>query len=251
MTEYVVMPGSHYQEICNALREKTGDTQPICSGQIAGRIADLYEDYYNFFWDSYQDNGNRTFYTNGFSGIGWNDETFVPKYNLVIGPQNSGRFMFENSKITDLKGILEKRGIVMDISNTTETHSLFYGMLDNTRLPKVDYSHIPGRHYQIFANSPKLEEIEEYVVSETSDFVNVFTNCPSLSKIKITGTIGNAIAFPQSSLLSAQSVQSVIDCLKDLTGAATQTLTFHADVGARMTPEQKATIIAKNWTLVY
>ena len=25
MTEYVVMPGSHYQEICNALREKTGE----------------------------------------------------------------------------------------------------------------------------------------------------------------------------------------------------------------------------------
>jgi endonuclease I len=47
------------------------------------------------------------------------------------------------------------------------------------------------------------------------------------------------------------SVQSIVDALKDLTGATAQTLTFHADVGGKLTDAQKATITAKNWTLVY
>ena len=34
------------------------------------------------FWDIYQDNGNRTVYQNAFSGAGWNDETFTPKYDM-------------------------------------------------------------------------------------------------------------------------------------------------------------------------
>ena len=46
-------------------------------------------------------------------------------------------------------------------------------------------------------------------------------------------------------------MQSIIDGLKDLTGAESQTLTFHSAVGNKLTDTQKATITAKNWTLVY
>ena len=134
---------------------------------------------------------------------------------------------------------------------STDANSTFAEMPNNTRLPKIDYGHITGNHYAVCSKCPKLVEIEEYVVNEKARFTQVFDNCTSLTTIKMSGTIGNAIAFPQSSLLSAQSVQSVIDCLKDLTGQTAQTLTFHADVGAKLTEAQKATITAKNWTLVY
>lgn len=51
--------------------------------------------------------------------------------------------------------------------------------------------------------------------------------------------------------LSNESIQSVIDGLADLTGAGAKTLTFHADVGNKLTQAQKDAISAKNWTLAY
>jgi hypothetical protein len=51
--------------------------------------------------------------------------------------------------------------------------------------------------------------------------------------------------------LSPETIQSIIDGLTDLTGQTAQTLTFHKDVGAKLTDEQKATITAKNWILAY
>ena len=79
-----------------------------------------------------------------------------------------------------------------------------------------------------------------------------FNYCYALKEIRfVQNTIYLGIGFPHSSLLSAESVQSIIDGLADLTGATAQTLTLHATVGAKLTDAQKATITAKNWTLVY
>lgn len=38
MTDYVIMPGTDYQSICDAVREKTGGTDLLKSGDVAGRI---------------------------------------------------------------------------------------------------------------------------------------------------------------------------------------------------------------------
>ena len=67
----------------------------------------------------------------------------------------------------------------------------------------------------------------------------------------VPNTIKINIAFKQSSKLSDKSIQSIIDGLADLTGQTSQTLTFHSTVGNKLTDTQKATITAKNWTLVY
>lgn len=39
MTDMVIMPGSHYQAICDAVRAKTGDTAALKSGELAAAIA--------------------------------------------------------------------------------------------------------------------------------------------------------------------------------------------------------------------
>ena len=39
MTDMVIMPGSHYQAICDAVRAKTGDTAALRSGELAAAIA--------------------------------------------------------------------------------------------------------------------------------------------------------------------------------------------------------------------
>lgn len=38
MTDMVIMPGSHYQAICDAVRAKTGDTAALRSGELAAAI---------------------------------------------------------------------------------------------------------------------------------------------------------------------------------------------------------------------
>lgn len=81
---------------------------------------------------------------------------------------------------------------------------------------------------------------------------NMWTGCRNLEEISfVPNTIGAKIDFAKSDKLSDASIQSIIDGLADLTGQETQTLTFHATVGVKLTDEQKTAISAKNWTLAY
>lgn len=81
---------------------------------------------------------------------------------------------------------------------------------------------------------------------------NAFPNCVSLKEVRfVPNSIKVSIKLANSSLLSTDTIQSIIDGLADLTGGTAQTLTLHATVGAKLTDTQKATITAKNWTLVY
>ncbi|MDD7652186.1 MAG: leucine-rich repeat protein [Candidatus Faecousia sp.] len=41
LTDMVIMPGSHYQAICDAVRAKTGDTAVLKSGDLAAAIAGI------------------------------------------------------------------------------------------------------------------------------------------------------------------------------------------------------------------
>lgn len=38
LTDYIIMPGADYQAACDKLREKTGKTDPIRSGELASEI---------------------------------------------------------------------------------------------------------------------------------------------------------------------------------------------------------------------
>ena len=39
---------------------------------------------YDEFWDTYQTNGQRTNYTYAFSGLGWTDNLYKPKYPITF-----------------------------------------------------------------------------------------------------------------------------------------------------------------------
>ena len=43
-----------------------------------------YYGYHNEFWDAFQVNGTRTDYHMAFSGGGWTDMIFQPKYDLIL-----------------------------------------------------------------------------------------------------------------------------------------------------------------------
>lgn len=222
-------------------------------GSVDDRYDEGYDDgkqaQYDGFWDTYQQNGNRTAYRYGFAGKGWDDTTFNPKYDISPAPYEALSFATD-SKITNLKQKLIDCGVTLDLSKVVNALSMFEGAEILTNLPRLDLGACTSM-MNTFRKCKSLVSIDSLKLNENIAFSLTFSECSALEEIRIEGLIGKSLEIKDSPLLSADSVQSIIDHLKDLTGGTTQTLTVHGDVGAAMTPEQKAGIIAKNWTLVY
>ena len=112
-----------------------------------------------------------------------------------------------------------------------------------------------GTFNQCFNRMPNLKIIDGPPLDFSSSGTNgasMFYYSPSLEELRIAeNSIKVSIGFGHCSLLSDTTIQSIIDGLADLTGGTQQTLTLHSTVGVKLTEEQKATITAKNWELVY
>lgn len=103
--------------------------------------------------------------------------------------------------------------------------------------------------YMAFAGANSLETLQELDLTNFANGNGAF-RCQNLVHFSIVpGTAKVNMDFRYLSKLDDESIQSIIDGLADLTGGATQTLTLHEDIKAKLTEEQIATITGKNWTL--
>ncbi len=141
-----------------------------------------------------------------------------------------------------------------DTSNCTNfTYMFGYGlnMQDITKIPSIDTS--KGKTFvNMFLYSFYIKTIGQLNLCNAEDVSRMFMSCRGLENVSfVPGSIPISISFGDSYGLTGESIQSIVDGLKDLTGGTTQTLTLHADSGGQLTDEQKALITAKNWTLVY
>lgn len=235
------------QTLIDTANEKTGNNDTDLTSAV-GSLVEGYggeKSYYDTFWDSYQLNGDRETYSYSFSGDAWNTETFKPKYDLRPLYATG---IFHSNKIVDLYEHLELLGISVDFSNCRNFQSAFNSAYTE-RIGVVDTRGCVGSLNSTFS-SCKVKWIEKLILHDKiSNYSGCFTSCVDLESIIIEGVIAATISFAWSPLLNAQSVQNIIDCLKDLTGQTAQTLTVHKDVEARMSDEQKAQITSKNWIL--
>jgi hypothetical protein len=106
--------------------------------------------------------------------------------------------------------------------------------------------------YGAFNYCRNLEYIATLNVGGVTDKVygvgNAFDNNVALKEIRfVENCIKVPISFAHSSLLTTESIQSIIDGLATVETA--QTLTLHADVKAKLTDTQLATITGKNWSV--
>lgn len=103
----------------------------------------------------------------------------------------------------------------------------------------------------MFYNQNNLEEILGVLdVSEGTgaNLSNMFGYCNNLKTVRFKeNTIKTNLGFSVSSLLSSESIQSIIDGLA--TVETVQTLTLHSDVVLKLTEAQISQIEAKNWNL--
>lgn len=188
-------------------------------GQAEGGDGD---NYYDTFWDAFQDYGNRTIYEHAFhspyNSTMWTDENYNPKYPFVCSGSNCVDCMFQYAAITDTKVPIYVDG--------------------------------KGGSY-MFVSCTKLKTIRLLYVTESTVFTSWFSGCSALENLTFArdSVIAGSLSFSNSPKLSTDSVQSVIDHLKDLTGKTAQTLTLHQTVKGALTDDQRAAIAAKNWEL--
>lgn len=128
--------------------------------------------------------------------------------------------------------------------------------LDN--LEEIDLSGIKNVVYSdisyMFQRRGRLKRIIGSIdcsgCSAKNRFSSSFDLCGVLEEVRFKeSSISYPLSFAQSSLLSYESIQSIIEGLADLTGLETQTITFHSDVVTKLTDEQTLQITNKNWNI--
>lgn len=214
IADKLIAIAENVQKVYDAGKAAGGSGGGYDEGYAAGQQAE-----YDRFWDAYQQNGNRTMYYQRFQHDGWRDETLCPKYPIICKDDTSAATnVFTRCRATIIPTTVHIEGVI--------ARETFYYAQHLTTITLLSLKDVP-------------------------EFRSTFSGCSKLENITIDGSIDVNFAISATAVLSNASVQSIIDHLKDLTGAAAQTLTFHATVGAKLTDAQKAAITAKNWELVY
>ncbi len=205
---------------------------------------------YDRFWDAYLQNGNISGSYYLFTGMGWTEDTLYPKYNVFDGLKIHYYSFFECEFAGDLAERFTSLGLGDTMAFGSSPMQAFRSMNKVTRLPILGVSKATSLNY-LFTECLKLETIDKLIISNdgATTFNSTFNNCPMLQNIRFEGVIGKDISFSNSSHLTEESVQDIIDHLKDLTGQTAQKVTFHTDVLLKLTEEQMLAITAKNWTM--
>lgn len=193
--------------------------------------------YYDEFWDSVQQNGNRVMYRDAFAY--WNCEYLHPKYKVI--PK------WREGNTTQLN----MYSMCQHMHNLKKIEKQYFDLSQYE--PENDIGYASGSthgNYYIFASCPKLEIVEDvgmkpysyhYTFADDTSLHTVevlrfngktqingqpFRNCKALKNITIEGEICVDFSFIHSPLLSKESITSIITHLSDTQGA---TLTLKAE----------------------
>lgn len=189
------------------------------AGVEAGKAQGGGDGWYDTFWDTYQQNGNRVNYYAAFggnnsnsNGIGWTNDIFKPKYSMVniVGYQ-----MFDYSGI---EGSLTE--ILNDLGITLTFYGYQSGGFQGARFTEVDYiNNDMTTMSNVFKNNTTLKTLKISTVKETSTFKTCFDGCTALENLTIEGTIGkDGFDVHSCTLLTAESYHSIMThCSKTAT----------------------------------
>lgn len=222
-------------------------------GQVTVNVeASGGDGWYDTFWDAYQKNGEQIAYQYGFSENRWNINNFYPKYDIRPVGGTAGMFNYFNTNYEafDLAQRLEECGVVLDTSGiTTWTNTFNYANV--TRLPALDCTGLTSANGAIQRCGAVTIDKLIFKADGSQNINGFFTWNQKLANVVVEGCIGKSFTMQWNTALTVESLQSFVDALLDLTGGTAATWTLHAQVGAKLTDEQKAAIAAKNWTVAY
>jgi hypothetical protein len=220
----------------------------------AGEVDGRYNEWSDF-WNSVQNNGNRTDYKRAFYNTGkiWGSTTFKPKYNITcVGDASEMFYDFGlNLPDFDLMGLLQLAGVTLDTSLATSVTQIFAYNRVVTRVPTLDFSNVSALT-SVFVYCDRLETVKKIIVSPNTTFSGVFHHCPKLKNLTVGGIIGqNGFDVQRSVDLTHDSLMSIINALADKKGDSSQTwtVTLGATNIAKLTDAEKQIARNKGWAL--
>ena len=244
--------------IAERIRANTGGTATYNTEEMAGGVDEVYtagiaegkQAAHDAFWDAYQVNGKRTNYSQGFSGLGWTNETFKPKYDIK---PSDGYMMFKDCRISgDLVELLENCGVSLDFSAAVSPIYCFQSANLITRLGVINLSKVTeyAQGTNMFNGCSALTTIDLIVLPEVGlSMASTFSGCKALTTLTIEGTIKHNTNV-QSCPLTRASIESIISHLSDTTSGLTVTFKKTAKEAAFTADEWAALIATKsNWTI--
>lgn len=189
-------------------------------------VTDGKQAEYDAFWDAYQLNGNRGVYEAAFAGQGWNDETFNPKYPIVV--TGSSWNMFYSCNVKDGYEILKN----MDFSKCTLLGSTF-AQCHMKHLGTIDCRNVKSVS-NLFYHARNLQTIDKIIVNADNTFSSLFDNTLSLKNVAFDGEIGNNLVMAGTysgqkwgDKLTRVSIESIMNHLSDNSGGnSVKTLTL-------------------------
>lgn len=174
---------------------------------------------YDKFWDAYQNNGNICIGLSMFSGYNWNDEIYNPKYTIKVRNFSS---MYQATTLSSTK-------VPIDVTQGTGTN--------------------------VFFNANNMKNIVKLIVTDTNTYNSWFYGCTALEEIRFEGTIGKSLDLHWSTKLSAESYESILNCLSTTSSGQTLTLpttaeaTYNAKHGSGAWAERVKGLT--NWEIKY
>lgn len=207
------------------------------------------------FMDEYQDYGNRTDYATGFAGVGWDENSFKPEYDIV--PTNAYMMFRACAFSSSIPRWLEETcgGVKLDFSKATNTQYLFQA----SSISEIGVVDVSGSTNNVpldnaFAQCRNLKKIEKIVLKtgNLGEFNGTFTNCTSLESITFEGVIRKNGLNLQQCPLDNYTVNHIVECLEDKSGDTSGTewvVTFGSRNLSIMAPGALDEAERKGWTL--
>lgn len=243
MAEYVVIDKEQLESdlttVADAIREKGGTSEPLAFPLGMKSAVDAIQ-------SGGEDNAR---YAKSISF----DENFLQnKITLTLEVVTSLNDMFLNCPN------LEE--VTINCSNkVTNIRRFFYGSKNYQKIKKlifnVDTSQVTDM-YQAFSflvGNNDVEIVGEIDFTKISNSANVnyiFYLSRGLKEVRFAkGTLKVSLAMEHCNVLSDASIQSIIDGLAIV--ETSQIITWHKDIEAKLSEEQKAQITSKNWTIAF
>lgn len=164
----------------------------------------------------------------------------APKMDVTNNQACMGQMFLYNNGV---------KKVILNMPNESQYMTTTFTQAKNLEEIVLNFSTKNIKDYtQAFSSCTALKKIDGVLDFSSATNVQYMFGCQNLEEVTFApNTLSLSISLAQSSKLTSESIQSIIDGLATVTTA--QTLTLHADVKAKLTQTQLDTISGKNWNL--